>query len=157
MNRATSSHQQGWVSLPIIALLLAVSALSMRYQETLFASYKWRSQLSDVANEQAIWENFRQTFVVSPSFDVAVLSDCEGFCALNRLQNTAQEKSWTNDGNTLDYQWTMYVKEETQDDGVTVISTTTSYRLCATQNQQAYLCWWWRDGKRLAEGWAFAS
>ncbi len=153
MKIAKFSTQQGWISLPIIALILSVSALSIRYQEALFASYKWRAQLSDVADEQEIWDAFRESFVAAPSFSAATISDCEGFCTLDTWQNTTQEKSWHDDDRSLDYQWMVYVKEETEDDGVTVISTTTSYRLCATQNQQAYLCWWWRNGKRLAEGW----
>jgi hypothetical protein len=142
------STQKGWISLPIIALLLAVSALSARYQETLLASYKWGGQLSDVAEEQEIWRFFRVGFVESPSFNLASLSACVGFCELASLQNTSQEKEWNHDGKVLNYQWTRYEKFDVDTNLVE-----TSYRLCATQNQQTYLCWWWRESKLISSGW----
>lgn len=148
MTTRRKSVQNGWMSLPVIALLLVVSTFSVRYQEALFASYKWRGQLSDVAEEQEIWRVFHEGFVGSPSFNLANLSVCVGFCTLTRLQNTNQEKEWRHDGETLNYQWTRYEKLN-----VDTSLITTSYRLCATQTQQTYLCWWWRDSKLLSSGW----
>ena len=65
------SGQRGWVSLPIIALLLALSTLSAHYQQGLQAGFKWRSQLNDVTEEQKIWADFYQAWVVSAHFSAA--------------------------------------------------------------------------------------
>jgi len=54
--------QRGWVSLPIIALLLAISTLSMQYQQRLQASYLWQGQLNDIEIEQQVWMDFKARF-----------------------------------------------------------------------------------------------
>lgn len=140
---------RGWVSLPIIVLLLAISTVSVQYQQRLQASYQWRGQLNDIENEQQIWADFEQAFVLSPSFSSATLSPCSGFCALTLF---GQEKTWQKDAQTLSYQWQRdeFIQQET---GETVVS----YRLCASQNQQAYRCWWWRGDTLLSKGWVTAS
>jgi hypothetical protein len=150
--------QRGWVSLPIIALLLAVSTLSTRYQETLLATYKWRGQLNDVEENQQIWVDFYTDVIASPAFHLATLGDCVGFCGLLEQQDSYQEQVWTQGDQTLNYQWSRYelsLEEKSDEAGSSSESENkqTSYRLCATQNQQAYLCWWWRDGKLLSNGW----
>lgn len=145
--------QKGWVSLPIIALLLAISSLSTHYQDTMMASYQWRGQLSDLEEEQQIWRDFIGDYVASPSFHLASLSGCVGFCDLAEQQSSDEEKSWSKDGQTLQYQWSRYDLSEDEEESETASVVEISYRLCATQNQQAYLCWWWRDGKLLSSGW----
>lgn len=152
MNLSSLTSQRGWVSLPIIALLLAVSALSVRYQEDLLAAYQWRGQLSDIEEEKKFWTAFQSQFVTSPSFSSALDSECVGFCDVLTDQNNGNENEWQDDGSyndnkQLDYQWSRYELEE---EGVKV---SVSYRLCATQNQQDYLCWWWRDDKLISNGW----
>ncbi|MEP0073841.1 MAG: hypothetical protein ABJE79_14160 [Marinomonas sp.] len=145
------------MSLPIIALLLVISSLSTHYQETMLASYQWRGQLSDVEEDQQIWRDFMDDYVTSPSFHLATLSDCVGFCDLAEQQTNGEERAWSKDGQTLYYQWSYYDlsenEEESEDESEATSVIQTSYRLCATQNQQAYLCWWWRDGKLLSSGW----
>lgn len=151
------NNKRGWVSLPIIALLLVVSSLSTHYQETMLASYQWRGQLSDVEEDQQIWRDFMDYYVTSPSFHLATLSDCVGFCDLAEQQTSDEERTWSKDGQTLYYQWSHYDlsenEEESEDESETISVIQTSYRLCATQNQHSYLCWWWRDGKLLSSGW----
>lgn len=159
---ALIKSQKGWVSLPIIALLLVVSSLSTHYQNTVMASYQWRGQLSDLEEDQQIWRDFIDNYVASPSFHLASLSGCVGFCDLLEQQTKDEESAWTKDGKTMHYQWSRYEQSEDEEESeeesgegeseaTSVIQT--SYRLCATQNQQAYLCWWWRDGKLLSSGW----
>ncbi|MEO9273853.1 hypothetical protein ABFY09_03255 [Marinomonas sp. 5E14-1] len=149
--------QRGWVSLPIIALLLAISSLSTHFQNTMIASYQWRGQLSDLEEDQQIWRDFIDDYVASPSFYLATLSDCVGFCDLAEQQSSDEESTWSKGEQTLQYQWSRYDlsedDEESEGGTETTSVTQTSYRLCATQNQQAYLCWWWRDGKLLSSGW----
>jgi len=153
------NNQKGWVSLPIIALLLAISSLSTHFQNTMIVSYQWRGQLSDLEEDQQIWRDFIDDYVTSPSFHLATLSDCVGFCDLAEQQTSDEERTWSKDGQTLQYQWSRYDLSEDEDEdeaeseGETTPVIRTSYRLCATQNQQAYLCWWWRDGKLLSSGW----
>ena len=149
MKASLMDKQRAWVSLPIIALLLAMSSLSMYFQETLLANYQWRGQLHEVEEEQQIWNSFWQTVVRSPTFDSAVASECVGFCELGEL---APQQSWQKENQLLYYRWESYERKSEEDE-----PTQTSYRLCATQNQQQYRCWWWREGRLLSTGWVSAS
>lgn len=148
MTLSLLKSQSGWVSLPIIALLLAVSALSVRYQDDLLAAYQWRGQLSDIENEQKIWTVFKSEFITSPDFLSALDSECLGFCDLLTDQNHRHENTWQSDNQEIHYQW---MRDELI--GGEGIDLSTSYRLCATQNQQDYVCWWWRRGKQISNGW----
>jgi hypothetical protein len=129
---------RGWISLPIIALLLGMSVLSMAYQKSQLASYQWLGQLKDVKDERQLWQDFELAFVESPNFASASKSECIGFCALA----VQQEKNWQRHSRIMHYQWTRYINSQSK----------VSYRLCATENQHQYLCWWWRDNKLLANG-----
>tara|TARA_R110001606_G_C15364985_1_gene648950 strand:- start:294 stop:746 length:453 start_codon:yes stop_codon:yes gene_type:complete len=149
MNVSLFHAQQGWVSLPIVALLLAMSSLSMHFQERLMAAYQWRGQVNEVEADQQIWADFRQALVVSPSFTSAKASECIGFCALGER---SQEKTWQKDNQLVHYRWESYESLPDESDNAKI-----SYRLCATQNQQQYLCWWWREDRLLANGWVSAS
>ncbi|QUX92490.1 hypothetical protein CYL31_14255 [Marinomonas sp. A3A] len=144
MNGLLFRTQQGWVSLPIIALLLAMSSLSMHFQERLMASYKWRGQVNEVEANQQIWTDFQQALVVSPSFASATASACVGFCELSQR---SKENGWQKDDQFIYYRWESY--ESLPDESE---NTDVSYRLCATQNQQQYRCWWWRESRLLANG-----
>lgn len=158
MNFPLAISQHGWVSLPIIALLLAVSALSVRYQNDLLAAYQWRGQLNDVEEGQQVWIEFKSEFVASPDFSSALDSECVGFCDLLTNRNNDNENEWqsaisSTSNQSLHYQWARYEsvgEESAEDEGVDL---SVSYRLCATQNQQNYLCWWWREGKLISNGW----
>ena len=141
--------QRGWVSLPIIALLLAMSSLSMHFQERLMASYKWRGQVNEVEADQQIWSDFQQALVASPSFASAKASECVGFCELG---GSSQEKTWRKDNQLVHYRWESYESLPDESDNTQI-----SYRLCATQNQRQYRCWWWRESRLLANGWVSAS
>ncbi|MBR7888976.1 hypothetical protein J9B83_08445 [Marinomonas sp. A79] len=137
--------QRGWISLPIIGLLLAVSSVSMHYQESMMASYQWRGQLSDVDKDQLIWTEFERQFVDSADFAGGSVSLCQGFCELNQAQYTPNEKTWQAASNSalLYYQWHRYENADT----------TEFHRLCASQNQRQYQCWWWRDRQLSFDGW----
>lgn len=141
--------QRAWVSLPIIALLLAMSSLSMHFQERLMASYKWRGQVNEVELDQQIWTDFHQNLVASPGFASAIASECIGFCDLGK---PIQEKTWQKANQLVHYRWESY---ESLPDGAD--NTKTFYRLCATQNQQQYRCWWWREDRLLSNGWVSVS
>ncbi|ETX11162.1 hypothetical protein MUS1_11680 [Marinomonas ushuaiensis DSM 15871] len=143
-----STSQRGWVSLPIIALLLAVSALSVRYQEDVLAAYQWRGQLSDVEDAQQIWTAFKSEFITAPDFSAAHDSECVGFCDLFTDQSNGHENAWRFDNQDVSYQWSRFELTVGESADLSV-----SYRLCATQNQQDYLCWWWREGKLISNGW----
>jgi hypothetical protein len=149
MNVSLFRTQRGWVSLPIIALLLAMSSLSMHYQQRLLASYQWRGQVNEVEADQQIWSDFWQDLVESPSFTSATASVCVGFCALGE---PVQEKTWQKANQLMHYRWESYESLPDESD-----NTETFYRLCATQNQQQYRCWWWRESSLLANGWVSAS
>ncbi|WP_148831684.1 hypothetical protein [Marinomonas sp. IMCC 4694] len=140
---------RGWVSLPIIAVLLAVSTLSFRYQDSVMASYQWRGQLSDVNEAQQIWIDFQEQFVRAPRFMDSVSRGCQGFCRLTDSQFTEYEKigSSKEGGSGLFYQWNRYEKADT----------TMVYRLCGSQNQRQYQCWWWQDHRLMSAGWVSAS
>ncbi|WP_219703825.1 hypothetical protein [Marinomonas lutimaris] len=144
MNGLLFRTQQGWVSLPIIALLLAMSSLSMHFQERLMASYKWRGQVNEVDANLKIWDDFYLAFVISPSFTSAKASECIGFCELSQR---SKENGWQKDDQFIYYRWESY--ESLPDESE---NTDVSYRLCATQNQQQYRCWWWRESRLLANG-----
>jgi len=143
------SLQRGWISLPIIMLLLVLSTLSMQYQQRLQASYQWRGQLKDIESEQQVWTDFKQGFVVSPDFSSATLSACLGFCGLG---GSVQEKTWQKEAQSIHYQWLRY--EAAVDESVSVVI---SYRLCASQNRQQYRCWWWRGETLFSQGWVSAA
>lgn len=140
---------KGWVSLPVIAVLLTLSTLSIRYQDSLMASYQWRGQLSEVADELQIWTDFQQEFVNGPAFNDAVSRGCIGFCRLTDSQFTEYEKKWLADesGSSLFYQWHRYEKADA----------TLAYRLCASQNLRQYQCWWWQNHRLISNGWVSAS
>ncbi|RBP77922.1 hypothetical protein EBI01_19805 [Marinomonas rhizomae] len=149
MNLSLFRAQRAWVSLPIIALLLAMSSLSMHFQERLMASYKWHGQVNEVEADQQIWTDFRQALVMTPGFTLAKASECIGFCDLDER---SQEKTWRKDNQLVRYRWESYESLPDEFDNAKI-----SYRLCATQNQQQYLCWWWREDRLLASGWVSAS
>jgi hypothetical protein len=149
MRASRLRHQNGWVSLPIIALLLALSTLSVNYQQRLQAAFKWRGQLNEAEAQQEIWGDFYRILVSSPSFVSATVTECLGFCD---LRSHLQEKTWQNDDQQVNYRWERYQPvsgEATNPD--------TFYRLCATQNQQQYRCWWWREHRLISNGWVTAS
>ena len=142
--------QRGWVSLPIIALLLIVASVSIHYQDRVLAAYQWRSQLNEVAVEQKVWTDFQQAWTVSPSFTSAKASSCLGFCELN---DNSLESVWFNqEGLVLHYRWESYVSLPDEYEKSQVF-----HRLCATQNQQQYRCWWWREKRLISGGWVSAS
>ena len=142
--------QRGWVSLPIIALLLMVATVSVHYQERVQASYQWRGQLNEVEVNQQIWKDFQQTWIVSPNFTSAKASSCFGFC---ELKNNSLESTWYNkEGLSLVYRWESYQSLPDESDHSQVF-----HRLCATQNQQQYRCWWWREKRQVSSGWVSAS
>lgn len=149
MNGSLFRTQRGWVSLPIIALLLAMSSLSMHFQERLMASYKWRGQVNEVEADLQIWTNFQQALILTPSFVSATASECIGFCD---LRESIQEKSWQKDNQLVHYRWESYESLPDESDDTQIF-----YRLCATQNQQQYRCWWWQESRLLANGWVSAS
>lgn len=149
MTSAYFSGQQGWVSLPIIALLLALSTLSAHYQQGLEAGLKWRSQLYNVTEEQQIWTDFYQALVVSAHFSAANASTCIGFCD---LREPRLESIWQARNQRLYYRWESYISSPDE-----MENPQRSYRLCATQNQQQYRCWWWHEHRLLASGWVSAS
>jgi hypothetical protein len=144
MNGLLFRTQQGWVSLPIIALLLAMSSLSMHFQQRLMASHQWRGQVNEVDANLKIWDDFYLAFVISPSFTSAKASECIGFCELSQR---SKENGWQKDDQFIYYRWESY--EPLPDESE---NTDVSYRLCATQNQQQYRCWWWRESRLLANG-----
>ncbi|MCB5161345.1 hypothetical protein [Marinomonas algarum] len=141
--------QSGWVSLPIIGLLLAVASISSHYQETLMASYQWRGKLKAAQEEQRFWTGFEQTFVLSANFSQAFSSQCAGFCDLSSAQYGLQEQIWqgASDQPLIFYQWHTFTETEQR----------VSHRLCASQNQRQYRCWWWRDEQVVATGWVTAG
>ncbi|MCV2403274.1 hypothetical protein OFY17_10320 [Marinomonas sp. C2222] len=151
----------GWVSLPILAMILMVATLSTEYQNRMLAAYKWQGQLQDVEADQAAWESFQSAFVFSPSFHLAQQSDCLGFCPLNANQNTEGESQWHHAQQTFYYQWHAYdpaLVEGNGEEGNETDSEVSSeekkaYRLCGSQNQLSYLCWWWQEEKLISNAW----
>lgn len=137
--------QRGWVSLPIIALLLALSTLSVHYQQRLQAAFQWRGQLDDVNQEQQVWTEFVDQVVANPNFSIATPSECRGFCPI-RIHSHNQR--WQQGGQSLRYRWEGYqaVLDEPS-------RRSNFYRLCATQNQYQYRCWWWQESQLLSSGW----
>ncbi len=142
-------QQQGWISLPIIALLIALSSLSMQFQEKQLASYLWQGHVAEVTEEQSLWADFQKALVLSPSFALSVLSECIGFCD---LQVIVSEQTWQSGDASLRYRWERYESLPNEDENLA-----TFYRLCATQNQQQYRCWWWQENRLLSNGWVSAS
>lgn len=137
--------QKGWISLPIIGLLLAVSSVSVHYQESIMASYQWRGVLSEVDEGQGAWAEFEQQFVSSASFTDSVMSRCQGFCELHQGQYTPDESIWqaASSSPSFYYQWHRFEKADAIE----------FHRLCASQNQLQYQCWWWRERRLLSHGW----
>lgn len=135
---------KGWVSLPIIVLLLAVASLSQAYYVRVQSSYKWKMKLQSVSQEKKIWEKFESEWVLSPDFSQARKSPCQGFCALQSVQNTGME--WWQGHNRLFVQWEKYTED----------GSATYYRLCASQHLFRYQCWWWQGKRLLSDGWVTA-
>lgn len=149
MIRVTFYDQKGWVSLPIIALLLALSTLSVNYQQRWQAAFQWRAQLDEVTQEQKIWIDFFSSMAVNPDFSSAKNSDCLGFCD---LMSHHQQKEWQKNGQAIRYRWEHYQSVANES-----AATNHFYRLCATQNQHQYQCWWWQENRLLSSGWVTAS
>lgn len=152
----------GWVSFPILAMILMVATLSTEYQNRMLVAYQWQGQLQDVETGQSAWLDFQSAFVISPSFHLAQQSECVGFCPLNSNQNSAQESQWRHAQQTFYYQWHAYDQtldiEENEEGNRVAGSETNSevkkaYRLCASQNQLSYLCWWWQEEKLISSAW----
>jgi len=149
MDFSILSKFRGWISLPIVALLLAMSSLSIHYQERVLASSQWRGQLHDVDSELKIWQDFYQDLVTAPHFVSALASQCSVFCPLSEITT---QKEWQSQNQFLYYRWESYKLSAEEAD-----SPKSFYRLCATQNQQQYCCWWWREDRLLSNGWVSAS
>ncbi|MBJ7539103.1 hypothetical protein [Marinomonas transparens] len=148
---------RGWISLPIIALLLGVSALSMTYQKSQLVSYKWLGQLKNIEEENQFQRDFELAFVESPNFTTAIDSECMGFCPL-AAQQGHQEKAWQRGSQVMRYQWHRYtLNGEGAENYDPNRQSEVSYRLCATDNQHQYQCWWWRDSTLLSNGWVSFS
>jgi len=141
--RVIRYDQQGWVSLPVIVLLLVVASLSLAYQQRLQDAFQWRATLDDVNQSSILWQKFQQERVLSPAFHDAQISTCIGFCSLISSASLIHTMVWhSNNEEDITYLWRYY--DNTQ--GVRF------YRLCARQDQQQYRCWWWRDHTLISQG-----
>lgn len=141
--------QGGWVSLPIIALLLVLSTLSVSYQQRLQAAFQWRGQLDDVNQEQQVWTEFVDQVVANPNFSNAAPSECRGFCP---IRAHSHNQRWQQGSLSLAYR--LEGHQTVLDEAG---RTSNFYRLCATQNQYQYRCWWWQESQPSSSGWVTAQ
>lgn len=140
MRRASS---RGWVSLPILVLLMTVAGLSLAYQQRLQERFLLRSTLEAFNQSTQIWQAFEQAVVVSVDFSAAsaAQSQCAGFCRINASAYSVNATVWRHDATEVTYLWRYYTDAES----------VRFYRLCARHQQQNY-CWWWRHHRLISRG-----
>ena len=144
LRRQLRSAQAGWLSLPIIVLLLAATSLADYLQRNLLADYQWRSALQSAQHEGQLPQAFQREFIQQPKFHRARLSSCEGFCPLSvAITNGSGLSQWGDKHSRVHYLWSSWQNAQ----GARF------YRLCASQNQQIYLCWWWREQVLVSRAW----
>ncbi|WP_460755050.1 hypothetical protein [Marinomonas epiphytica] len=139
---AKLGRQAGWVSLPIVLLLLAMASASAYFQRQFLASYEWRLLFQQSQQTGRFAQAFWQEFVNTPNFAQASPSQCEGFCTL--AKGLSSQRQWQTNTQTYFYQWHSYQEE---------MSSTVFYRLCVSKNQSQYYCWWWQNSHLQSHGW----
>lgn len=140
---AMTKHRslQGWVSLPILVLLITVAGLSLAYQQRLEAHFVFRSTLDSLTKSTQLWQAFEGSLVASVDFSLATESLCQGFCPLTSNAYMANANVWRHGEDALMYQWRYYSHDENR----------RFYRLCARHQQQNY-CWWWQEHRLISRG-----
>ena len=124
----------GWVSLPILLMIIMLSALLMSHQVSFQEESLWQTQKVQ-QQPQAIWRDIYQLLSAMPAVEVGALS-CIGFC---RPQNGYWQVRQLAAGTA----WLQ--KQRIEDLNVE--------RWCATIDQQRMRCWWHYDSGETRQMW----
>lgn len=119
-------RQQGWVSVPVLLLVIMLSALLVRHQLTLNDSSLWQTQREQIES-QKIWQDIHQALMTLPAVS-GDAANCTGFCR-------PKTGNWQSVSLTLGKVWLQ--KQRIERLGVE--------RWCATRDQQWVRCWWHHD------------
>lgn len=142
MQRPINKTQQGWISVPILILLLAAGTFSVYFQQDLLADWQWRKTLQQAQVSSQIPDAFKAQYVQQPNFSLAQSSPCVGFCELTGA-DSGNLRRWANNKLQVWYQWSQWQNAQGGQ----------FHRLCASLNQHAFHCWWWREQVLQSHGW----
>ena len=149
LRRFQSSHH-GFISLPIMLLLLFIVALSYRFYQQLASDRQWRYQQQSALNNQQIWHAFEMDIVFTVVPRMAKMSECYGFCTLSEIekwnnQYTFSSQNGQQQGNNAEENLYWFFTKNSKE--------IPYYRLCARrQSLSESKCWWYKkEGETLSQ------
>ncbi|SBS26419.1 hypothetical protein MAQ5080_00514 [Marinomonas aquimarina] len=126
--------RHGWVSVPVLVLVVILSLLLVRHQVSLNDSHLWQTQRAQY-NPQSVWQESYQA-LSAMSATAGEQSHCAGFCR-------PQDGHWHLARLTTGQFWLQ--KQRIARLGVE--------RWCATADQQRVRCWWLYDNGEQRSLW----
>ncbi|CUB02456.1 hypothetical protein [Marinomonas fungiae] len=124
----------GWVSMPILLMVIMLSALLVSHQSSLQEESLWQTQKAQ-QQPQIIWRDIYQMLSTMPAVAVGSLN-CTGFCRPQsgywQLRQFSSGAAW------LQKQRIEHLNVE---------------RWCATRDQQRVRCWWQHDSGETKQMW----
>lgn len=119
-------NNQGWVSVPVLLMVVMLSAVLVHHQLSLNDSRLWQTQRVQL-HTQEVWQDIHQLLATLPASE-GEQPHCSGFCRPQdghwQVQQLASGNIW------LQKQRIERLKVE---------------RWCATKDQQRVRCWWRHD------------
>lgn len=125
---------RGWVSVPVLLLVIMLSALLVHHQRSLNDSHLWNVQRS-LQQPQVIWQEIYQTLLTLP-VAAGGHANCAGFCRPKDGHWQSRELSFGN----------VWLQKQR-------IELFHVERWCATRDQQRVRCWWQHDSGQQNSMW----
>lgn len=123
-----SKVYRGWVSVPVLMLVIVFGMLMVRYQTSLQSNELWKTQ-QKLSREHTIWHESYELL----SFMSASMSLCSDFCS-------PEGGHWTKNNTSMGQVWLQKQR----------ISHLAVERWCVTRDQQRIRCWWIHDDGRYS-------
>ena len=131
-NYGRASSLGGWVSLPVILLLLLMITLQSAFSQRLNLMRSRFYQEHLIQSEEYIWSAYYFDRVINLRAESALQAECGEFCPALRNLNWTQSYVWR--GQTLYERWEYQEVDQKR-----------HFRLCAMhQARGAMRCWWFQ-------------
>ncbi|TBR42831.1 hypothetical protein CBF23_006550 [Marinomonas agarivorans] len=139
--------RRGFISLPVVLLLLFMIGVSYGVYQALADERQWRYQQQIALADQAIWSAFTMDIATQTQTlrgIQAAISRCQGFCDVHSSNTDTNTNSWP-------YRYVMTGSQNEKEETlrwqfVSMSPTEPYYRLCAQRNvPREVRCWWYQQ------------
>lgn len=123
-------QSRGWVTFPLVLLLIALLGLSQMTYKTLKEEREWQAQQVSAFAQQDEWNRFIEKRVMNLDTDMAERGDCLGICPLMTPKDWPYEDFLSD----MSIRWALDMWERDSE---------RFYRLCAlAEGDINHRCWW---------------